>query len=248
MSSSYESFAHVYDGLMQDVDYREFAAYYEKMFAGMGIRVHTLLDLACGTGTLLAIMAGRGYEMIGTDGSADMLMEAAEKAAGVEGIKPLLLNQDMAELDLYGTVDAAYCSLDGINYVERDKLDEVFRRVRLFLEPGGAFIFDVNTEHKFRMMDGGLYVDENDGAFCVWRTEFIPEERACFYGVDIFTRSKVNWERSCEEHFEYAYSAEELREALEKAGFCDIRFYGNLSEKPPEEDEMRIFVSARKPE
>jgi SAM-dependent methyltransferase len=248
MSSAYGDFAHVYDGLMQDVDYEAFADFYEKLFSKVGKPVHTLLDLACGTGTLLSIMTDRGYELIGTDSSPDMLMEAMAKTAATEGVKPLLLNQDMAELDLYGTVDGAYCSLDGINYVEREKLPEVFHRVWLFLEPGGMFIFDVNSEHKFRTMDGETYIDESDDVFCVWRTEFDEADRSCFYGVDIFSRDGDVWQRSEEEHLEYAYSIEELTTALSGAGFCDVRFYGELTDRPPEDGEMRIFVSARKPE
>ena len=121
MASSYGPLSLWYDTLTGDIPYGEFADFYEARFNIDGGEFKTLLDLCCGTGTLTALMAHRGYEMIAVDASADMLMQASGKASDAE-IAPLYLCQDACELDLYGTVDAAYCSLDGINYISPDKL------------------------------------------------------------------------------------------------------------------------------
>ena len=133
----YGPLASWYDQLTGDVPYEAFAAYYEAEFARAGGEFRLLLDLCCGTGTLTALMAERGYELIAVDASEEMLMEAREKTASLP-TPPLFLLQNAEELDLYGTVDAAYCSLDAMNYLPRALLPEVFRRLAQlaqFLEP-----------------------------------------------------------------------------------------------------------------
>ncbi|MGE4484515.1 MAG: class I SAM-dependent methyltransferase [Oscillospiraceae bacterium] len=243
--SSYNTLAPFYDALTGDVNYPAFADFYEKIFAEYGTAPKTILDLACGTGTLTLILARRGYEMIGADASPEMLSVAAEKAAGLKaGIKPLFLGQAMEELDLYGTVDAAVCSLDGLNYVEPELLPEIFRRLRLFIEPGGVLIFDLNTPYKLRKLDGEVFVDENDEVFCVWRAEFDQKANACFYGMDIFAKRGSMWARSFEEHTEYAHEPENLIDILGSAGFSDVRIYGDMTLLPPERTEKRVFIAA----
>ena len=246
--TQYISLAPCYDRLTSDVDYNAWADFYETLFKANNLKVRSVLDLACGTGTLSYILARRGFEVIGTDASVDMLAQAAAKAPENEDIvMPMFINQTMQGLDLYGTVDAALCCLDGINYLPA--LREVaagFRRVHLFLEPGGIFIFDINTPYKLKNLDDQLFLDEKEGVYCVWRAKYDEDERACFYGIDIFSREGKLWRRDFEEHVEYAYSPDELKEALESAGFSDVNIYGELSLEPPCEEENRIFITARK--
>ena len=120
--SSYGALAEPYDALTEDVPYEEFADWYETALTPKGGAVLTLLDLGCGTGTLSLLMAHRGYEMICTDASADMLSVFQQKLWETElsVARPMLLCQRSEELDLYGTVDGAYCSLDGMNYLPAD--------------------------------------------------------------------------------------------------------------------------------
>ena len=108
-----------------------------------------MLDLACGTGSLSLEMAKLGYDVIGVDGSCEMLSEAMGKKAE-SGLDVLFLCQQMEELDLYGTVDLVTCTLDSLNYITSTKeLSSVFALVNNFLEEGGIFVFDLNTEYKF---------------------------------------------------------------------------------------------------
>jgi len=221
--AEYGELAAFYDALTRDVDYEAIADWYEKGFSECG-EVKSVLDLCCGTATVSLILAGRGYDIVAADASSDMLSIAQEKAFERSfAHQPLFLNQSAEELDLYGTVDAAVCSLDSINYLSPDALREAVRRVELFLEPGGIFMFDVNSLLKFRQMDSQTFIDETDNVFCVWRTELDEKEKTCSYGIDIFSRITGNkWYRSFEEHTEYLYSREELADILAGAGFVSV--------------------------
>ena len=246
--SSYESLALRYDALTADVDHNAWADYLEKHFSRSPIPIHTVLDLACGTGALTCLLAQRGYEMIGVDLSAEMLSVASEKARDLTGvIPPMFLQQPMEELDLYGTIDACVCCLDSVNYVTRpDRLRRAFQRVHLFLMPGGLFIFDADTPEKLRAMDGQVFLDETEDTYCVWRGEWSPRRRVCTFGMDLFRREGDVWLRGEELHEEYAYEPEELEDYLRQAGFRDIRRYGDRTLRRPREGEQRIFFTARK--
>ena len=247
--SSYDFLAGCYDRLTYDVDYAAWANYIEKHFKKQGLPGNTVLDLACGTGSLTCELAQRGYEMIGVDLSPDMLAQAAEKNREVDGIPPIFLCQSMDKLDLYGTIDACVCCLDSVNYVtDPKKLCRAFERIHLFLMPGGLFLFDINTPAKLEGLDGQVFLDETEDAYCVWRAEYSPRRRVCSYFMDIFCLDEDSglWERGEELHEEYAYTPEELVEYLRQAGFRDIRQYGNLKMRSPVPGEDRIFFTARK--
>lgn len=196
-----------------------------------------LLDLCCGTGTLTRILAQRGYEMIAADASEEMLMQAREKCAGLT-VPPLFLCQEAAELDLYGTVDAAVCSLDGMNYLPPEDLPEVFHRLHLFIRPGGLLIFDIRTPESFAALDGGIWVDETEDVFCLWRSEFDSEEQIMYYDMDLFSPEGQLWKREQEEHIEYAHAPEFLKQELRKAGFSEPV----ITDQAPQGDQGRRFV------
>ena len=245
--SSYSFLAGCYDRLTYDVDYSAWADYIEKHFAKAPLPGRTVLDLACGTGSLTRELALRGYEMIGVDQSPEMLAEAAEKNRGAAPIEPIFLCQSMEKLDLYGTIDACVCCLDSVNYVtDPKKLRRAFQRVRLFLTPGGLFLFDINSSAKLEGLDGQVFLDETEDAYCVWRAEF--SRRICTYFMDIFRLdpSTGQWDRGEELHRERAYTVEELTSLLEGAGFVDVRTWGERKLRPPRPGEQRIFFTARK--
>ena len=187
------------------------------------------------------LLARRGHELIGVDRSPEMLSVAAEKAAVLENITPpLFLCQEASELDLYGTVQGACCCLDGMNYLPPEDLPELFRRLHLFIEPGGRFAFDFHAPEHLRSLDGQVFVDEREDALCLWRGDFDEEENALFYGMDIFSREGELWRRSGEEHCEYAHTPETLRALLEAAGFCGVR----LLTDGPMAEQGRLYIVA----
>ena len=244
--SSYDALAASYDGLMADGGYRKRAEWLDRQLKKSAIPVHTVLDLACGTGTISCLLAQKGYQVTATDGSEEMLTQAMQKAAALEGRPPLFLHQTMPRLRLLEPVDAAVSTLDSLNYLTREKdIRETFCRVYRWLKPGGMFIFDVNTPYKLRRMDGQMYMDETEDSFCVWRTFFSERTRVCTYQVDLFRlRRDGTWDRDFEEHRERAWTQEELRTYLTDAGFTDIRLTGDLTLRPPKAEEDRWIVRA----
>lgn len=237
--SCYGPLAFWYDQLTGDVPYEQFADFYEAEFSRAGGEFRLLLDLCCGTGTLTHIMARRGYELIAVDSSVDMLMQAREKSTELAA-PPLFLLQDAAELDLYGTVDAAYCSLDGMNYIPPEALPQVFHRLHLFIRPGGLLIFDIRTPEWLRSLDGEVFVDETEDVLCLWRADFDEESNAVIYGMDIFSRQDALWSRSSEEHIEYSHSPKTISNLLESSGFAGIQ----LRQDCPQGGNGRLFLCA----
>ena len=244
--SAYEALAGVYDALTGDVGYEKRADYIEKLFLKSRVPVHTVLDLACGTGSMTALLTERGYELIAVDESPDMLAAAREKAADLTGEPPVFLNQSMEALDLYGTVDAAICCLDSLNYLAGPReVQKTFQRLHLFISPGGLLVFDINSAAMLRELDVQVFLDEKEDVYCVWRPEFEKRSRVCTYWMDIFTRRPDGaWERSVEQHRQKAYEVEELRAWLLEAGFTHIRTYGDCRMSAPREGENRIYFSA----
>lgn len=238
--SSYQQLAGAYDELTWDVGYEKRADFLEKLFRRSRIPVHTVLDLACGTGSMTWLLAGRGYELIAVDGSQEMLAAAREKNAPAE-VPPLFLHQSMPRLDLYGTVDAAICCLDSLNYLTSPTdVQRTFQRLHLFIAPGGELIFDVNTLDKFQSLDGQVFLDETEESYCVWRTEF--RRNICSYWVDLFRKgTDGRYRRDTELHRQRYYAPEELAGWLREAGFGNICVYGDCRLRRPKDGEQRIY-------
>jgi len=246
--SVYETLAASYDRLTDDVSYEAVLNYLESLLHKLEVKPESVLDLACGTGSLSVLLAQRGYRVLGADISEDMLAVAYEKAMTMEGDnRPYFIHQSMQKLRLPYEVDCVVCCLDSLNYLTNpEDCRKAIRRVYDALAPGGVFLFDVNTPLKLRSMDGQVFLDEDDDVYCVWRASWSEEERICAYGMDIFQRAGKLWHRSAEEHLEYAYEPEQLRAYLEEAGFTGITVYGDRSMLPPEEGEQRIYFTACK--
>ena len=244
--SVYEALAVSYDRLTNDVDYEATVAFYHEILEREKLYPRTCVDLACGTGSVTAILARKGLDVTGVDMSEEMLTVAMEKVMDME-YPPRFICQKLQELRLPRGVDLAVCALDSLDYIT-DPADcaEAIRRVYKVLNPGGIFIFDVNTPEKLRAMDGQVFLDEDDDVYCVWRGEFDEETNICSYGMDLFQRRGEVWERSFEEHREYAYTAEQLTGYLKEAGFTHIEVYADRRFEAPREGEQRIYMKARK--
>ncbi len=244
--SAYDIFAAYYDALTDDVRYAERAAYLRDLLCRFGIRDGLLLDLACGTGSMTLEMAKLGYDMIGVDASAEMLCEAQQKTAEA-GFRVLYLCQKMQQLDLYGTVRGTICTLDSLNHLtDPDDVRETIRRVSLFTEPGGVFIFDVNTPYKHReILADNTFVLENDDVFCVWQNELLAGDTVRIT-LDFFERDDDVYIRSREQFCERAYETDWLRDVLEENGLSVKAVFCEDKPIPPERDAQRIVIAAQK--
>ena len=243
---AYHALAASYDRLTNDVDYEATVEFYMEILRREGLVPRTCVDLACGTGSVTKILAEKGYDVIGVDMSEEMLTEAFQKVQDMEN-PPRFICQPLQELYLPRGVDMAVCALDSLDYITNpDDCAEAIRRTYKALNPGGIFIFDVNTPEKLRDMDGQVFLDEDDDVYCVWRGEFDEQINICTYAMDLFQREGNVWQRSYEEHCEYAYSEPQLRAYLKAAGFTHIEVYADRKFEAPGAGEQRIYFKARK--
>lgn len=242
--NGYSAFAQYYDALTENVTYALRAEYLLGLFRRFGCEPKLMLDLACGTGSMAAEFAARGVEVIAVDASPDMLCEAREK---VDGLPVLLLCQEMTELDLYGTVDSAICTLDSINHLteERD-VCRALKQVSLFLEPGGIFIFDVNTLYKHReVLGNNTFVYDLPEVYCVWQCS-CGENDTVAVELDFFEPDGERYIRSQESFYERAYSPEQLEKWIVDAGMETLAVYEEMSERPVGEKTQRAVYIVRK--
>ena len=243
---AYHELAKSYDRLTNDVDYQATVDFYMEILKREGLTPRTCVDLACGTGSVTAILAGLGLDTTGVDMSEEMLTEAMMKVLDMAQ-PPRFVCQKLQQLRLPRGVDLAVCALDSLDYItDPEDCAEAIRRTYKILNPGGIFIFDVNTPEKLRAMDGQVFLDEDDDVYCVWRGEFDEESNICSYGMDLFQREGDVWYRSFEEHCEYAYSEEQLVGYLKAAGFTSIEVYADREFCAPRAGEQRIYIKARK--
>ena len=244
--NAYGALAASYDRLTNDVDYKAWVDFTHAILEKEGLKPRTVADLACGTGSATRILAQRGYRVTAVDLSESMLTEAMDKCSDLDQL-PVFVHQNLAQLRLPRAVDLAVCFLDSLDYIlEPSDCAAAIRQTYKALNPGGIFIFDVNTPEKLRAMDGQVFLDEDDDVYCVWRGEFDEDTNICSYGMDLFQRDGNVWHRSFEEHQEYAYSIEQLTGYLKDAGFTRIEVWADRQFCAPREGEQRVWFKARK--
>jgi SAM-dependent methyltransferase len=242
----YTEFASVYDLFMDNVPYDEWTAYIKNILNENQIHSGLLLELGCGTGSMTRRLAELGYDMIGIDSSEEMLSIAREKSAKEYEI--LYLCQDMREFELYGTVAAVISVCDSINYIltEEDLL-KVFRLVNNYLDPGGLFIFDLDTQFAYETVLGDNTIAENreEGSF-IWENTYYEEEMINEVNLTLFIPEGDSLYRKHEEtHLRRAYSLDTIKSLIEQAGMELVAIYDALTENKPEDRSERVYVIAR---
>lgn len=242
----YKHLARCYDLICGDDFHRRFlrrAEFYLKWYA---VSPNIVWELGCGTGTLTRLCCKKGYEMISTDISPEMLAIASEKCRGIEPA-PVFICQDMEHPDLYGTVNAVFSSLDTINYItDKDALLRVFKGVSLFLEPGGLFIFDIKTIAGFKALAGKTFCYESNDFFCTWRYGYDPKGRDCRHDIDIFMPNGKLWDRLSEVHLQHAYTIKEIISLLRASGLEVLRIDHEFTNFPADNSTKRAMICARK--
>ena len=246
---AYTGFAYVYDEYMDNIPYEEWEKYLKSLLYEYGVREGLVLELGCGTGNMTEILAQSGYDMIGVDNAEEMLEIAIEKRMK-SGLDILYLQQDMREFELYGTVKAIVSVCDSVNYIlEEEELEEVFRLVNNYLDPGGVFIFDFNTVYKYREILGDQTIAENrEECSFIWDNYYDKDERINEYELTLFVRDEEQpqlYRKYQEEHFQRAYTLEQIRHMLTEAGLEYVTAYDDYTKESPHDRSERICVVAR---
>ncbi len=257
---AYDDFAYVYDELMDTTPYEEWCSLLTEWIEKYGIskpdreakealdaEKNLVVDLGCGTGTLTELLYKRGFDMIGVDCSEAMLNVAMEKKAK-SGSDILYLLQDMRELDLFSTVGTIISVCDSVNYIlEEDELLQVFSLVNNYLSPDGLFIFDFNTDYKYRQVIGDTTIAENreDCSF-IWENYFDEETGINEYDVTIFVKEEgEHFRRFCETHYQRGYQIAQMVGLVEQAGMQIVELLDADTKEAVREESERIYVVAR---
>lgn len=245
---AYTSFAAVYDTFMDNIPYEEWEKYLKSLLYEYGVREGLVLELGCGTGNMTEILAQSGYDMTGVDNAEEMLEIAIEKRMK-SGLDILYLQQDMREFELYGTVKAIVSVCDSVNYIlEEEELEEVFRLVNNYLDPGGVFIFDFNTVYKYREILGDQTIAENrEECSFIWDNYYYEEERINEYELSLFIREGDSelYRKYQETHFQKAYDLETMKRLITQSGLEYITAYDAFTKEAPTRVSERIYVIAR---
>lgn len=232
-NSQFTSLAEYYDKL-NSADYKAYADYIDTVVKKYGRPDMPLtLELGCGTGSLTLELADRDYDMIASDISPDMLNVAMDRAYDAEK-EILFLLQDMRSFELYGTVGAIVCALDGINYLESES--DVLKTLKLaenYLEYGGVFIFDVNTPWKFRNVFAKRDFFTEDGTgevYMGWRSEWQEEDSLCNFLLTLFIKNEDGtYTLREEEQTERAWTEEQLKRCITEAGLELVAVHTDLT-------------------
>lgn len=244
---SYDLIAPLYDRINGE-EYQPYASFLQEAFRRYAhIPVREVLDLGCGTGCIASLLADAGYDMVALDNSPDMLNIARRHNAGKN---TLLLCQDMRDFELYGTVQAAYSSFDCLNYLRTTAdLRKVFSLVHLYLEPGGVFVFDVNTSYRFETVFGNnTFSYEFDDGLLLWRCD--PKKRSCRFVLDWFAEQEDgSYLRETEVQTEYLHTSRTLRDLARETGFSVEAVLPRPDPAaPPEKNaEKEYFILRRLP-
>ncbi len=277
---SYTAFAYVYDELMDNVPYDEWAQYLIGLLKENGVESGLVCELGCGTGQMTRRLAEAGYDMIGIDLSEDMLEVAREQEYGsygditdsercvgeeltkeealsddTEPDRILYLQQDMRSFELYGTVAAVVSICDSMNYITaEEELLQVFQLVNNYLDREGVFIFDLNTEYKYKELLGDTTIAENreDVSF-IWENLYDEEKCLNEYCLTLFAKAGTEgededtplYEKYEEVHLQRAYSLEKVKKLLYEAGLEFVAAYDVLTHELPGPECERMYIVAR---
>ena len=241
---AYTGFAQVYDTFMDNVPYDEWGEYLVSLLKKYGVEDGLVLDMGCGTGAMTRYLDAHGYDMTGIDGSEEMLTIAKEKSSP----DILYLLQDMREFELYGTMRAAVSICDSMNYIlEEDDVLQDFSLVNNYLDPGGIFIFYLNTVYKYQEILGEQTIAEDrEECSFIWDNFYDEEEMINEYDLTVFVQEEGDlFRRYCETHYQRAYSLETVRALIEKAGMEVLAIYDAFTYNKPKPDSERVYFVAR---
>ncbi|MBN2565326.1 MAG: class I SAM-dependent methyltransferase [Candidatus Eisenbacteria bacterium] len=231
----YERLSEVYD-----LDWGAFALNFvplvERLLAERHVNRASVLDLACGTGTLVMELARLGCEATGVDGSPEMIERAREKASGLEGVSFVVA--DMTEYRSGRRHDAVTCTFDSINYVTSDaRLAAMFEGVAAALGKNAFFAFDSNTTVLYETRHHGTFECESGdiGFYQELRYDPVTREALTVFGYP---------DGNTEVHRQKAYGLKDLEPLLDGAGLKVVEAHGGFEREPYTAGSERLVCVA----
>lgn len=243
---AYTGFAEVYDIFMDNVPYKEWSEYLIGLLREYGVEEGLVCELGCGTGKMTELLSQAGYDMIGIDSSSEMLNIAQNNRESENDI--LYLCQDMRQMELYGTVRAVVSVCDSMNYLlSEEDLLETFRLVNNYLDPGGVFVFDMNTEYKYRELLADRTICENrESCSFIWENYYDETERMNEYDLTLFVKEQEDLFRRFEEiHYQRSYRIESIKQLIEESGLKLVAVYDAFTHSTPNKESERVYFIAR---
>lgn len=240
----YTTLASYYDRFV-GADYEQIVGFICNKLKAYGNDPSLICDVGCGSGSVTLALLQKGFDMIGIDGSFEMLNEALIKRDSMDnGDRALFLCQQLPEFELFGTVDAIISTLDTINYItDEQDLDRLFYWYRNYLNPDGLLIFDVNSLYKFQeILNNNCDIYEDENVFLCWRSNF--DGKICDHALSFFERDGDCYFRTDEEQKQRYYSIDEIKAFLAKYQFDLLELKdGYTNQEPTDESERLTFVA-----
>ncbi|MBE6877590.1 MAG: class I SAM-dependent methyltransferase [Ruminococcaceae bacterium] len=243
---SYKEFSYYYDYFNYNADYDVLADKIHSWASAEKLDGKIACDLGCGTGELAIRLNEKGWDVIAVDCSEEMLDVFMDKRAELGLYDILILNQDITQLDMYGTVDLFTCTFDTVNHLNgAADVQKLFDKVSLFMHPDGVFIFDMNSEYKhINILRNEKFSFEEEEADCIWQNTLEKENGRTKISITI--NDKQSGETYSEEFYEHFYSLEQIESMLEKAGMKICRVIDGESFEDVSETSQRYLFMVKK--
>ena len=247
----YTEFSQVYDRLMADVPYQDWAAYYACLLKEFHMpHEGRCIDCSCGTGNLTIPLAKLGFRMTGIDNSPDMLNIAQQKSR-MCGVRIPFVHMDMRSLRVQRPVDAVISTCDGVNYLlTPEDVSAFFSAAYRSIKPGGILLFDISTPYKLTERIGDRFFSSSHDEFVyIWQGDYHRQRKILDIHMDIFILDTNGmYRRIQEDQQQRAHRQDEIMSWLTEAGFRDQHIFGDRTMDEPHPKELRWHILARKGE
>ncbi len=246
----YKNLADVYDVLMEDMPYTEWAGFLDAIIADKASDSKKILDLGSGTGSISILLSQKGYQLTNLDFSEEMISQAKKKYNKAQA-EADFVTMDIRDIKYQEEFDVAMSTFDTLNYfTDQEELAGIFKSTFDAVKPGGIFVFDMNTKYKFKKILGEeVYTYNTDDLVYIWENYYDSQDRIIDIDLSFFLKKEGSmYERFQEHHIQKYYPVSEVKNYLKKAGFTAIDVYQDLEFKKPEKKGIRNFFVARKPD